>query len=74
MIKPESSRSSSAEAFVCGFGFHAGGSLGNTMSKSMQGLRDELEVADSNPEAEVKKDQIIKEAEESEEEEDLLTF
>ena len=42
VVKPESSRSSSAEAFVVGINFMTGMSVGTVLSQSMQGLKDDL--------------------------------
>ena len=48
VVKPESSRSSSAEAFVVGLGFNSGGKL--VMSDSMQVLKQIEEIKDDDEE------------------------
>jgi len=59
VVKPQSSRSSSAEAFVVGLNYKAGKELKEVLSTSMMGLKDKIG------------DQKI---EEESEEEDVLTF
>ena len=59
VVKPQSSRSSSAEAFVVGLNYKAGKELKEVLSTSMMGLKDNIG------------DQKI---EEESEEEDVLTF
>ena len=59
MVKPQSSRSSSAEAFVVGLNYKAGKELKEVLSTSMMGLKDTIG------------DQKI---EEESEEDDILTF
>ena len=49
VVKPESSRSSSAEAFVVGMGFNPAGKL--VMSESLSVIKQEAEEADSGDEA-----------------------
>ena len=44
VIKPESSRSSSAEAFVVGINYKSGLDLDKVLSQSMQGLKDDLKT------------------------------
>jgi hypothetical protein len=44
VLKPESSRSSSAEAFVVGINYMTGLNVASVLSKSMQGLRNDLTV------------------------------
>ena len=59
VVKPQSSRASSAEAFVVGLNYKAGKELKEVLSTSMMGLKDKIG------------DQKI---EEESEEEDALTF
>ena len=42
VVKPESSRSSSAEAFVVGINYYSGKDLSQVLSGSMMGLKDKL--------------------------------
>ena len=66
VVKPESSRSSSAEAFVIGIGYYSGKELTEVLSGSMMGLKDKL-IDESSTET-------IKEASNPDDEEDILTF
>ena len=86
VVKPESSRASSAEAFVVGLKYMPGQDLTQVLSTSMMGLKgtiggngetqDPNQINSVNPEsgeAHKEANQMIQEAEESEEE-DVLTF
>ena len=64
VVKPQSSRSSSAEAFVVGLNYKPGQELTAVLSSSMMGLKDKLE--DQASIAEVQNEES--------EEEDVLTF
>jgi len=66
VVKPESSRSSSAEAFVIGIGYYSGKELTDVLSGSMMGLKDNM--------LESSEQSQIKEAANPEDEEDALTF
>lgn len=44
VVKPQSSRASSAEAFVVGLGYKSGSDVGGMLSGSMMGLKDKLEA------------------------------
>ena len=61
VVKPESSRASSAEAFVVGLKYQAGKDLSQILSSSMMGLKETLNGA-------------VKESPEEGEDEDCLTF
>ena len=69
VVKPQSSRASSAEAFVVGLGYISGQDLSQVLSTSMMGLKDSIE----HQEGAKKEIKQIEEAQESEEE-DVLTF
>ena len=63
VVKPQSSRASSAEAFVLGIGYVPGKELDQVLSGSMMGLKEKLDGVEQ-----------IQESPEDEEEEDTLTF
>uniref|UniRef100_A0A7S3CMU0 Ribosomal RNA methyltransferase FtsJ domain-containing protein n=1 Tax=Strombidium rassoulzadegani TaxID=1082188 RepID=A0A7S3CMU0_9SPIT len=70
VVKPESSRVSSAEAFVVGLKFRQGMNLSSVLSGSMKGLKQSLQASG----AEVNEGQEEQEKEGEGEEEDVLTF
>ena len=53
VVKPESSRSSSAESFVVGLGFYSSGKLA-ILSESLSALKEKEEETVANPEEESK--------------------
>ena len=63
VVKPQSSRASSAEAFVVGLGFTPGKDLDAVLSSSMMGLKEES-----------KTEKVLEAVPESDEEADTLTF
>ena len=84
VVKPQSSRASSAEAFVVGIGYKPGSNVDGMLSQSMMGLKEKLdgqvestaEGGKQNPETAEENGSSLQQIEEQseEEEDDVLTF